>query len=69
MDIVASPTDTSATPSTRLPESVEEKAGLTSSHEVTVEDEDEHPSELNKPPFLKHVYIVHLSVHWCLLTA
>ena len=58
MDIVASPTDASQTADTRLPQSIEEKAGLTSSHLVTVEDEAEHPSELNKPPFLKHVSVV-----------
>ena len=60
MDIVASPTNASETPGTRLPGSIEERAGLTSSHHLTVEDEAEHPSELNKPPFLKHVSVYSL---------
>lgn len=54
-NIVASPTTELAPASDRLPDSVEKRAGLIPSRGITIEDDNEHPSELNKPPLLKHV--------------
>lgn len=55
MDVVASPTIDTAPASNQLPESVEKRAGLVPSHGIAVEDDNEQPSELSKPPLLKHV--------------
>ena len=58
MDIVASPATGNDLASDRqLPETAEHKASLTTSGDIVVEGDNEHPSELNKPPLLKHVYV------------
>jgi hypothetical protein len=59
MDIVAAPTHTNPaeTPGTRLPESLEKRAGLTTSHGLTLAEDAEHPTELKKPPLIKAVSV------------
>ena len=58
MDIVASPAVANpAETRPSLSQEVEKEAGLVPPRGIEVEDDTEHPSELNRPPLLKHVYV------------
>jgi hypothetical protein len=60
MDLVASPTtttDIANMPRDQTSEGAAEKAGLAPSDDVAVDTYREKSSRLNKPPFLKHMYV------------
>lgn len=56
MDLVASPTDMSASPDQQIDENLVRRANLAPSDSVAVDVNDDRPQALNKPPLLKHVY-------------
>ena len=63
MDFVSSPVSDEQRPPNRLPDRTKPKPDLfLSSDHITTQEASEHPSPLQKPPLLKHVYVTQQTV-------